>query len=821
MKSYSLKYSNYENLKEYIKVNDIDKSSNVLVQVFTGIMNKDFIEEVITNIKALMPECKIIGTTSAAEIFKGKNYAESCIISITAFENTTINTLLLKDDESDFQKGQTIGHKLINKDTKAIISFISMEIDGQVFLDGINSVNKDVVVAGGVAGNVNFENDMYVFTEEGIGNIAVAAALESTKLYVNNDSSFNWAPIGKEHEITCSEGRIIKTIDNINASEFYKKYTGIKNCNNVANVGTQFPLMIREGDSYIGRPILGFTKDNAIVSASKIKKGEKVRIGYGHLGEILRGTKELFNRIMEHPIESVYIYSCNSRKKFLKNMINKELKPLGKNPSVSGFYTNGEFSHLNNKNSFCTETMTMLMLSENESSRLPLDIESIKAFEYCSDEDAALYSLIKTTGEELNELNLNLEEKVREKTIELSKQYYKDSLTDLYNRIKLFSDLETKKYHKLALLDIKTFNSINYFYGIELGDSILIELSKLIKLYCDENNFNAYKLCGDIFAVTSRSNLIDNFIEKIKNLQNIINSKSFFFNDFKIYLSVLVGLAEEENNLLEKAEMALNYGKRNKETFEVYRNELKLYEQIRENIEWTKKIKDAILQDRVVPYFQPIVNNHLGVTEKFEALIRIIDENGKVISPAYFLDIAKKSGIYKDLTRIMIEKTFEVLNKTDYEISINLLLEDITSKITRNLIIEKLEGAKKPNKVVFEIVESEGIENFDEVTDFIKDIKKYGAKIAIDDFGTGYSNFSYLMKLNVDYIKIDGSIIKNIDKDKSAEIITKTLVSFAKELGIETVAEFVADEQVYNKIKSLDIDFSQGYYFSEPKPEID
>lgn len=271
---------------------------------------------------------------------------------------------------------------------------------------------------------------------------------------------------------------------------------------------------------------------------------------------------------------------------------------------------------------------------------------------------------------------------------------------------------------------------------------------------------------------------VKDFIEEIRTLKQIIDNQCFFYKDFKIYLSVAVGLAEKEDNLLEKAEMALNYGKKHKEHFIVYKNELKLYEKIKENIEWTKKIKDAIIQNRIVPYFQPIVNNHLGVTEKFEALIRMIDEEGKVISPFFFLDIAKKSGIYLDLTRIMIEKTFEVLNNTDYEISINLLLQDITNNLTRDLIMEKLANSKNPPKVVFEIVESEGIENFDIVIEFIKEVKKYGAKVAIDDFGTGYSNFSYLMKLNVDYIKIDGSIIKNLHKDKSAEIITLKAITF-------------------------------------------
>lgn len=463
-----------------------------------------------------------------------------------------------------------------------------------------------------------------------------------------------------------------------------------------------------------------------------------------------------------------------------------------------------------------TENMTILMFSENKDSKFKLSTDSIRNCEYCNDKYMPLYNIIKTATEELNELK----EKVTRKTIELNKQYYKDSLTDLYNRNKLISDLDDKKYNKLAILDINSFNGVNDFYGNKLGDSILIGVSKLIQAHSDKNKFNAYRLGGDIFGVSSNSDIIEDFIEKVKALQEIINNHNFFFNDCEISLLVSVGLAQEKDNLLEKAEMALNYGKKNKEAFEIYRSELKLYDKIEENIVWTKKIKYAILQNRIIPYFQPIVNNFLGVTEKFEALIRMIDENGQVISPIYFLDVAKKSGIYKELTRIMIEKTFEVLNKTDYEISINLLTQDITNKITRNLIIEKLEMAKDPKKVVFEIVESEDIENCNEVAKFIKEIKKYGAKIAIDDFGTGYSNFSYLMNLNVDYIKIDGSIIKNIHKDKSAEIITKTLVSFAKELGIETIAEFVEDKEVYDKVRNLNIDFSQGYYFSEPKPKI-
>lgn len=114
-------------------------------------------------------------------------------------------------------------------------------------------------------------------------------------------------------------------------------------------------------------------------------------------------------------------------------------------------------------------------------------------------------------------------------------------------------------------------------------------------------------------------------------------------------------------------------------------------------------------------------------------------------------------------------------------------------------------------------MESESIENFAEIAAFIASVKSFGAKIAIDDFGTGYSNFEYLLRLKADYIKIDGSMIRNIDSDGDAQIVVSTIVDFAKKMGVKTIAEFVENESIYNKVKELGIDYSQGYYFSEPK----
>jgi EAL domain-containing protein (putative c-di-GMP-specific phosphodiesterase class I) len=200
--------------------------------------------------------------------------------------------------------------------------------------------------------------------------------------------------------------------------------------------------------------------------------------------------------------------------------------------------------------------------------------------------------------------------------------------------------------------------------------------------------------------------------------------------------------------------------------------------------------------------------------------VRLIEESGSPVAPFAFLSVAKKSKLYPHLTRAMIERSFRAFELTPFEFAINISVEDIEDKDTREFIYEKLKNFSKPRRVIFEITESEGIENFSEVLDFIKNVKAIGAKIAIDDFGSGYSNFAYLMKLEVDYIKIDASIIKNIVEDKNSYIITKTIVDFCRQIGIKTVAEYVSNKEIFETVKELGVDYAQGYFIGEPKKDI-
>ncbi len=148
-------------------------------------------------------------------------------------------------------------------------------------------------------------------------------------------------------------------------------------------------------------------------------------------------------------------------------------------------------------------------------------------------------------------------------------------------------------------------------------------------------------------------------------------------------------------------------------------------------------------------------------------------------------------------------------------------VEDILNRETMKFLQDQIEIYQIGGQLILEIVESEGIENYEQVSRFITWMQGMGCRIAIDDFGTGYSNFDYLMRLNVDIIKIDGSIIRNIDQDRNAQVVTELVVSFAQRLGIETIAEFVHSKEVLDTVTDMQIDYSQGFYLAEPCPLSD
>ena len=404
----------------------------------------------------------------------------------------------------------------------------------------------------------------------------------------------------------------------------------------------------------------------------------------------------------------------------------------------------------------------------------------------------------------------------------LIEEQFIDELTLLPNRQKLLRDLKDNKITKIAIININSFRDINNFYGFETGDLVLKKFSQILldKIY---ENIELYRVANDIFAICTKNkeNLEDirkictNIIEHISLNPILINNNSF-------YLSISIGVARNcedsslQNNLLSKAEYALRIAKKQNISILFLDENIELYNKLKENKKLIEELKNALISNNLLIYGQKIINN-FSKKEKYEILMRIKLEDGSILTPYSFLKEAKKAKLYLGMTRMLVKKACEYFKGKDIEFNLNLTLEDIKDQYTMDFIVNTMEKTNTAKQITFEIVESEGIESFTEVSNFIKKAKKLGCKIAIDDFGTGYSNFEYIIKLDVDYIKIDGSLIKNINSDNNLYLTVQTIVGFAKALKIKTVAEFVHNEDVLNCVQILDIDYSQGFFIDEPK----
>ena len=425
-------------------------------------------------------------------------------------------------------------------------------------------------------------------------------------------------------------------------------------------------------------------------------------------------------------------------------------------------------------------------------------------------------------SEQQQNINKYLEEKVEEKTKELRHQLYTNALTGLPNRRSLLHDINYYENGALLIINIDDFKEINDFFGHSVGDNILISFAqKLSEIITKEHESTLVHLAGDEFALfflqkPAKKEFINFINSLLKNIEKII----FTHENNELTIRVTIGATYQAIEALEKADIALKSAKKQGKDFLIYDETLNVEQQYKNNMEWTKKLNWAIENDKIQPFFQPIYDNKTNRIVSAECLIRLLDKDNKIISPYYFLTIAKKSKLYSKLTKIMIQKSCQYFEHLDCDFSINLSVEDILDIDIVNYISKSILQYNVANKIILELLETEEIENYEEVSSFIFEMKSLGCRIAIDDFGSGYSNFEYLLKLNIDYIKIDGSLIKNLETDKNTLIVVETIVDFAQKLNIKVIAEYVHNEGVYNKVKELGIDRSQGFYLAEPKDAL-
>jgi diguanylate cyclase (GGDEF)-like protein len=398
-----------------------------------------------------------------------------------------------------------------------------------------------------------------------------------------------------------------------------------------------------------------------------------------------------------------------------------------------------------------------------------------------------------------------------------------DLLTNLLSNRALTHRLKNSKRVNYFLINLDGFSNINNAYGYEIGDEVLKIVSSYLNLLKPQES-DLYRFCSDKFVIICEKDM--DRVEVSRIAESIL---SFFSHteievdeDIDLFVSLSIGISCSTGLInITQAELAIKELRtvRNN-SYLIYDSNSKFIHQEQQNIYWIQKVKEAVSEENIIVYFQPIINNKTKLIEKYECLARIKDDD-EIISPYMFLNAAKASGNLSNVTKSIIAQSFKKFQNTTYEFSLNITGEDLQIEYLEYYLMK---FSKKynidPSRIVLEVLEDITSLDLSIISRQLEKFKELGFKIAIDDFGAENSNLSRLLEVEPDYLKIDGAFIKNILEDKKSQVIVDAIVKICKEENIKVIAEFIHSAAVQKRIEELGIEYSQGYYFGEPSPEI-
>jgi diguanylate cyclase (GGDEF)-like protein len=413
-------------------------------------------------------------------------------------------------------------------------------------------------------------------------------------------------------------------------------------------------------------------------------------------------------------------------------------------------------------------------------------------------------------------------EKLTRLHAELGLAARQDGLTGLPNRFAFTLDLQEMTGPGLIIVNLDSFKQLNDFYGTDAGDHIIAQVGReLTLLVAAAQQVKVYRLGGDEFGLLQGNATTGSLGTLATDCIERIAAMAFRYGDYDMTVSARAGCSLNRP-LLEKADMALKQAKLGRNRVSLYDDSLSLHTEVESNLYRIRLIKDAIKRDAVVPFFQPILNLHSKQINRYECLMRILDVDGTPIPPIAFLQVAKESHLYDDLTRIIIDKSIRRFRDEESEFSINLSVLDILDEGVTQYLFQKLEeNPGVANRMILEILESEGVENYDAVKAFVCKAQEWGCKVAIDDFGSGYSSLQHVLELNADLLKIDGSLIRELHKNSTVQLLVSAIMEFVRGVGIHSVtAEFVHSQEVLEIVEAKGIDYAQGFHIGKPEPDL-
>ncbi len=444
-------------------------------------------------------------------------------------------------------------------------------------------------------------------------------------------------------------------------------------------------------------------------------------------------------------------------------------------------------------------------------------------------------------NEKLNKHSSNLEGEIKKRTKELQHLAVHDTITGLYNRYEFEKRLSfALKYSSTAssqsimcYVDLDQFKIVNDTSGHVAGDELLKQVSMILQKRVGPKDIVA-RLGGDEFGILFVGNTLEEAQKKAKDILRAIKEYRFVWEGkiFVVGASMgMVPIVRECCSLIDvisAADAACYQAKEEgRNCIHVATRDDKKLQQRRGEMQWLTKLTTALEEDKFILFIQPIISleDEGESLSHYEVLLRFKDENGKIVPPMAFIPAAERYGMMQRIDRWVIENVFKeyirLKEHTDkaYRFSINLSGISLNDKGLGSFIEGLFERYNIAHKsICFEVTETAAVANLSVALKFIKRMRSLGCKFSLDDFGSGLSSFSYLQNIPVDYLKIDGALVNDIDTNKINRAMVKSINEVSHIMGMKTICEFVENKEVEERLKELNVDYAQGYYYAKPVP---
>lgn len=829
MQTYTFLANTEEQLASQLAQREWCDSKQYLVQLFST-QSPDVARQLANVALNRLSHATLIGQSARHVICDNCLESTCTLVIVSEFNETLLISAVQPFTGNPNQDSQDLVSQLdLSEDTKTVISLCD-QVEGRDY--PIYGAFENHSYALPVAGGLCQENEFgrwVMHNEQTYQHACVAVALTNPNLKVWSDAYSEWNPIGMKLRVTHAIGNRLYALNDKPAIEVFKHYLADGKDLPFSQL-MSFPLYRELGRKKGISTPLRINDDGSIEFDSPWQIGEEAQFCYNHPSLTAEKVRHGAEMLAMHQPESVIIYNCVSRLEFIDSKL--ELKPFEGIVNACGAYCMGELYRTEERQDILHHSLTYIAMRESD------EINEFHVDEFkCGSTVSPLLNLVRNAVADLDSMNTQMEKKLHQQARRLTESYRIDSLTGLPNRIVLKERLNTILFTEhLLTLKLTNFHEVNDKYGYQVGDQLLLDLSNHLVERLQLRVVKRSKIKVELFSIgvgewaiifnTSAigARIKERFVEFADEVERV-NFEPYGLTDID-YLSVsLCGgfasrcdfLTDNSDEILLKAIEARRYGVRNNTHITNAKDIQVSEEERKERIGWLSCVSRAILDQNIITYSQPIVEARTHELIGQECLVRIMEADGTIVPPGKFLPMIADTHLYTRLSRHMIKNTIGYMADKNSPFSINLSPQDLLSDKTLEVLETAISGMNDPTRLGLEVLESEQIRDYGRMIEVCDHFRSLGARIIVDDFGSGYSNIDEIIKLEPQIIKLDGSLIRNIDKDQKQRNIASQLVRLCQVFNAKTVAEFVHNQQVCEIAEQMGVDYLQGYYFGEPK----